>query len=229
MTTFDKREEGFEKKFAHDEELRFKANARRNKLLGMWAAEKMGLTGPAADAYAKEVVVADFEEAGDDDVFRKVRKDFDAKGVAMSDQDIRKTMIDLMALGRRPDQDRLRATSAPAGTRCASPRHRFCRWNQADGRSRRLSPSLAVLPPARPFTLAGARCRRRSSPRPSREKVSSPSPSTSSTACGIPQRPRLPSPRSARSAPHRSCACRSARSRPQAARSTSAPKASSRR
>ena len=98
MTTFDKREQGFEKKFAHDEELLFKANARRNRLLGLWAAEKMGLSGPAADAYAKEVVVADFEEAGDDDVLRKVRKDFDAKGVAMSDQDIRKTMIDLMAL-----------------------------------------------------------------------------------------------------------------------------------
>jgi hypothetical protein len=97
MTTFDKREEGFEKKFAHDEELRFKANARRNKLLGLWAAEKMGLSGPAADAYAKEVVVADFEEAGDDDVFRKIRKDFDAKAVAQSDQDIRKTMTDLMA------------------------------------------------------------------------------------------------------------------------------------
>ena len=97
MTTFDKREEGFEKKFAHDEELRFKANARRNKLLGLWAAEKLGLSGAAADAYAKEVVVADFEEAGDDDVFRKVRKDFDAKGVAQSDQDIRKTMVDLMA------------------------------------------------------------------------------------------------------------------------------------
>ena len=96
MTTFDKREEGFEKKFAHDEELRFKANARRNKLLGMWAAEKMGLTGPAADAYSKEVVVADFEEAGDDDVFRKVRKDFDAKGVKQSDQDIRSTMTALM-------------------------------------------------------------------------------------------------------------------------------------
>src|SRR5215204_4070714 len=90
MTTFDKREEGFEKKFAHDEELRFKANARRNKLLGLWAAEKMGLSGPAADAYAKEVVVADFEEAGDDDVLRKVRKDFDAKGVSQSDADIRK-------------------------------------------------------------------------------------------------------------------------------------------
>ena len=65
MTTFDKREEGFEKKFAHDEELRFKANARRNKLLGLWAAEKLGLTGDAANAYAKEVVMADFEEAGD--------------------------------------------------------------------------------------------------------------------------------------------------------------------
>jgi hypothetical protein len=98
MTTFDKREEGFEKKFAHDEELRFKAYARRNKLLGLWAAEKMGVSGPAADAYAKEVVVADFEEAGDEDVFRKVRKDFDAKGVAQSDQDIRKAMIDLMGL-----------------------------------------------------------------------------------------------------------------------------------
>ena len=94
MTTFDKREEGFEKKFALDEELRFKANARRNRLLGMWAAGKMGLSGPDADAYAKEVVVADFEEAGDDDVFRKIRKDFDAKGVAQSDQEIRKTMTE---------------------------------------------------------------------------------------------------------------------------------------
>ena len=106
MTTFDKREEGFEKKFAHDEELRFKANARRNKLLGLWAAEKMGLSGPAADAYAKEVVMADFEEAGDDDVFRKVRKDFDAKGVAQSDQQIRQTMDDADGAGDRADQGR---------------------------------------------------------------------------------------------------------------------------
>jgi hypothetical protein len=96
MTTFDKREEGFEKKFAHDEELRFKASARRNKLLGLWAAEKLGLSGPAADAYAKEVVVADFEEAGDDDVLRKVSKDFAAKGVAQSDQQIRQMMDALM-------------------------------------------------------------------------------------------------------------------------------------
>jgi hypothetical protein len=96
MTTFDKREEGFEKKFAHDEELRFKANARRNKLLGLWAAEKLGISGTAADAYAKEVIVADFEEAGDNDVFRKLRKDFDAKGVAQSDQQIRQKMDELM-------------------------------------------------------------------------------------------------------------------------------------
>ena len=98
MTTFDKREEGFEKKFALDEEQLFKAGARRNKLLGMWAAEKLGLSGPTADAYAKEVVMADFEEAGDDDVFRKLRKDFDAKGVEQSDHQIRRTMEELMEL-----------------------------------------------------------------------------------------------------------------------------------
>jgi hypothetical protein len=96
-TTFDKREEGFEKQFAHDEELRFKATARRNKLLGLWIAEKLGMSGADADAYAKSVVMADFEEAGDDDVFRKVRKDLDDKKVSVSDQDIKKTMIDLMA------------------------------------------------------------------------------------------------------------------------------------
>jgi hypothetical protein len=96
MTTFDKREEGFEKKFAHDEELRFKANARRNKLLGQWAAGKLGLSGDEAAAYAKEVVMSDFEEAGDHDVFKKVRKDFDAKGVAQSDHQIRRTMDELM-------------------------------------------------------------------------------------------------------------------------------------
>jgi len=97
MTTFDKREEGFEKKFAHDEELRFKATARRNKLLGLWVAQKLGMSGADADAYAKEVVQADFEEAGEDDVFRKVRKDLDAKGATTSDQEIKTQMIDLMA------------------------------------------------------------------------------------------------------------------------------------
>jgi hypothetical protein len=98
MTTFDKREEGFEKKFAHDEEERFKANARRNKLLGLWAASKLGLKGAEVDAYAKAVVAADFEEAGDHDVFRKVRADLDAKKVAgVSDQEIRKAMDELLA------------------------------------------------------------------------------------------------------------------------------------
>jgi hypothetical protein len=84
MTTFDKRE------------LKFKAAARRNKLLGQWAAEKLGLTGAEVDAYAKEVIAADFEEAGDEDVFRKLRKDFDAKGVKESDHQIRRTMQELM-------------------------------------------------------------------------------------------------------------------------------------
>jgi hypothetical protein len=97
MTTFDKREEGFEKEFAHDEELKFKATARRDKLLGLWAAEKLGLTGPAADAYAKEVVIADIEADGDHDVFGKIRKDLDAKGVSLSDHQIRRTMNELMA------------------------------------------------------------------------------------------------------------------------------------
>ncbi len=96
MTTFDDREDKFEKKFAHDAELRFKAEARRNKLLGLWAAGLMGKTGADADAYAKEVIKADFEEAGDEDVFRKIRKDFDAAGVDQSDHQIRRTMTDLM-------------------------------------------------------------------------------------------------------------------------------------
>lgn len=97
MSTFDKRQEGFEKKFAHDEELRFKAGARRNKLLGLWAAEKLGKTGADAEAYARTVVAADFEEAGDEDVFRKVRQDLEAAGVDQSEHQIRRTMDELMA------------------------------------------------------------------------------------------------------------------------------------
>ena len=97
MTTFDKREEGFEKKFAHDEEVLFKANARRNKLLGAWAAEKLGLTGADAEAYAKAVVLADFEEGGDHDVFRKIRADLDAKGKTdITDKALRQVMNELM-------------------------------------------------------------------------------------------------------------------------------------
>ena len=95
--SFMDREEGFERKFAHDEELRFRAMARRNKLLGLWAAEKLGKNGDDADAYAREVVASDFEEAGDHDVFRKIRKDFDAGGVEQSDHQIRRTMEELLA------------------------------------------------------------------------------------------------------------------------------------
>src|ERR1700730_1490060 len=93
MTTFDKREEGFEKQFAHDEELKFKATARRDRLLGLWAAEKLGLAGADAAAYAKEVVVAQIENH---DVFSKLRKDLDAKGVKVTDDEIRRVMVDLM-------------------------------------------------------------------------------------------------------------------------------------
>ena len=98
MTTFDKREEGFEKKFALDEEQKFKAEVRRNKLLGLWAAEKLGLSGDAATAYSKEVVAADFEQAGDKDVQDKVVKDFAAKGVAVTAQEVRVKMDELIAV-----------------------------------------------------------------------------------------------------------------------------------
>ncbi|HEY7457632.1 MAG TPA: DUF1476 domain-containing protein [Xanthobacteraceae bacterium] len=98
MTTFDKREEGFEKKFAHDEELRFKAMARRNKYLGLWAAEKLGLSGGEAETYAKSVVIADFDQPGEDDVFHKIRRDFDAKGLTtVADRDIRRAMEEMLA------------------------------------------------------------------------------------------------------------------------------------
>ena len=97
MTTFDKRKDGYESKFARDEELQFKSMARRNKLLGLWAAEKLGKTGDDAQAYAREVIRADMQEAGDEDVFRKIRADFDAAGVAQSDHQIRRTMDEMMA------------------------------------------------------------------------------------------------------------------------------------
>ncbi len=97
MTSFDKREEGFEQKFAHDEEVAFKAKARRNRLVGLWAAGKLGLAGTAAEGYAAEVVTADLDKPGSDGLFLKVRADFDAKGVAESDHQIRRTMEELMA------------------------------------------------------------------------------------------------------------------------------------
>jgi hypothetical protein len=97
MTTFDDRKDAFEKKFAHDEELRFKATARRNKLLGLWAAAQLGKSGAEAEAYAKSVVMADFEEAGEDDVLRKVRSDFEAAGRSGTEAEIRRQMTELMA------------------------------------------------------------------------------------------------------------------------------------
>jgi len=93
-TTFDKREEGFEKQFAHDEELKFKATARRDRLFGLWAAQQMGLTGTAADDYAKSIVIAEIETH---DPFAKVRKDFDDKGVKQTDDQIRRVMTELLA------------------------------------------------------------------------------------------------------------------------------------
>jgi hypothetical protein len=100
MTGMDDREKGFETGFAHEQEIEFKANARRNKLLGQWAAGLLGLDGDAAADYAKSVVVADLEEAGDDDVFRKVRADLDAKNIELSDHLLRKQMDELLAEAR---------------------------------------------------------------------------------------------------------------------------------
>ncbi|MEM8771225.1 MAG: DUF1476 domain-containing protein [Pseudomonadota bacterium] len=96
MSDFNERKDSFEKKFAHDAALKFKAEARRNKLLGLWAAQLLGKQGDAADAYAKEVIKADLEEAGDEDVFRKIRADFDAGGVDQSDHQIRRQMDEFL-------------------------------------------------------------------------------------------------------------------------------------
>ena len=95
MTSFDDREKAYEKKFAHDEELRFKAYARRNKLLGLWAAGVLGKAAADAEAYAKEVVLADFEEAGDNDVLRKVVKDL--QGTGIDEQQVRAKMTELLS------------------------------------------------------------------------------------------------------------------------------------
>lgn len=100
MTTFDERQKGFEKKFEKDQELQFKATARRNKLLGLWAANLMGMTGDAADAYAKEVVRADFELPGDEDVVKKVLDDLSAKNVAQTEHQLRRKMDELLSVAR---------------------------------------------------------------------------------------------------------------------------------
>ena len=98
MTTFDQREQGFEKKFAHDAELKFKSEGRRNRLLGAWAAKQLGLGGDEAKAYESAVIRSDLEKPGDDDVFQKLRRDFDAKGIKLTDQQIHKQMDELLAV-----------------------------------------------------------------------------------------------------------------------------------
>ena len=98
MTTFDERKKGFEAKYKHDQETQFKVTARRNKLLGLWVAEQMGLTGPQAEEYAKSIVAADFEKPGDQDVVTKILADFKAKGIEMSEHRLRKHMDDLMKI-----------------------------------------------------------------------------------------------------------------------------------
>ena len=100
MSGFKKRKQDAENRFKHDQELEFKANARRNKLLGLWAAEQMGVSGDAADEYAKEVVVSDFDRPGDEDVLEKVLKDLTDKGLDMSSSKLRKEMDRLMEIAR---------------------------------------------------------------------------------------------------------------------------------
>src|SRR5262245_31109631 len=97
MTTFDEREKSFEKRFALDEELKFKSEQRRNRLLGEWAAAKLGIAGPGVDDYVRALRKADLASKGDEDVFQKLRKDFDDKGVAVPDADLRRAMVEFLA------------------------------------------------------------------------------------------------------------------------------------
>jgi len=101
MTTFDDREKSFEKKFQHDQELQFKVNARKNKLLGLWAAGELGKSGADAEAYAKEVVMADFEKPGDSDIVHKLMKDFAAAGKPLEDHTIRKQAERLLPVAKQ--------------------------------------------------------------------------------------------------------------------------------
>ena len=100
MSQFDDRQKAFERKFAHDAEMQFRAEARRNKLLGLWAAELMGRTGDDADAYAREVVAADFQEKGDEDVYRKLAGDLEGAGTPVPEPEIRAKMSELLAVAQ---------------------------------------------------------------------------------------------------------------------------------
>ena len=101
MNQFDDREKAFEAKFAHDQELTFKVMARRNKLLGLWAAGQMGMSDADAESYAVDVVKSDFEEAGDEDVYRKVKGDLEAKGVDLSEHQVRREMEDQLVIAKK--------------------------------------------------------------------------------------------------------------------------------
>jgi hypothetical protein len=100
MTMFNKREKAFEEKYKHDQDLQFKVEVRRNKMLGLWIAELLGKSGPEAEAYAKEVVSADFEEPGDADVVRKVLGDFEAAGTEFSEHRLRKKMDEFLLVAK---------------------------------------------------------------------------------------------------------------------------------
>jgi hypothetical protein len=110
MATFDDRQKGFEQKYKHDKELEFKINARRNKLLGLWAAKELGIPDGEADAYAKTVVLADFEKPGDDDVVQKVIGDFKQKGIEMSEHRVRKHMAELLDAARAQVTTEIKST-----------------------------------------------------------------------------------------------------------------------
>src|SRR3954469_24501100 len=101
MTTFDEREKGFEARYQHDQDIQFRVHARRNKLVGLWAAEKLGLRGAAADSYAKDVVASDFEHPGDEDIVGKILKDFQAKDVKSSAAEIRKELEHKMPIAKQ--------------------------------------------------------------------------------------------------------------------------------
>ena len=100
MTTFNDREKAFEDKYKHDQELQFKVEVRRNKLLGLWVAEMLGLSGADAEAYAKEVVSADFEEPGDADLIRKIQGDTQPKNIDLNEHRLRKKMDELVAVAK---------------------------------------------------------------------------------------------------------------------------------
>ncbi|MCZ8311004.1 MAG: DUF1476 domain-containing protein [Magnetospirillum sp.] len=107
MSGFDDRQKGFENKFKHDQDLQFKVTARRNKLVGQWVAAKFGLAGEAADAYAKEVVAADFDKPGDDDVIEKIQKDAGLRGVALSSADIKAQLEHFMPIAKQQIMEQL--------------------------------------------------------------------------------------------------------------------------